>query len=107
MINRYTLLLSLLVIGCSKDYIEEEVYLSNSTPTLEVQTVTPTAVVPETITYYTLSERYSSINETTGYLNLKRSLLSIYQKISLMITLPFILMVIMLFIKPSIKILLY
>jgi len=67
MINRYTLLLSLLVIGCSKDYIEEEVYLSNSTPTLEVQTVAPTAVVPETITYSTLSERYSSINETTGY----------------------------------------
>jgi hypothetical protein len=66
-INKYTFLLSVLVLSCSKDYIEEEVYLSNSTPTLEVQTITPTVVVPETISYSTLSERYSSINETTGY----------------------------------------
>lgn len=66
-INRYTLLLSLLVLGCSKDYIEEEVYFSNSSPSLEVQTVTPAVVVPETSTYSTLSERYSYINETTGY----------------------------------------
>ena len=66
-INKYIFLLSILVLSCSKDYIEEEVYLSNSTPTLEVQTITPTVVVPETIFYSTLSERYSSINETTGY----------------------------------------
>ena len=69
-INKYIFLLSILVLSCSKDYIEEEVYLSNSTPIIEVQTVTPTVVVPETIktiTYSTLSERYSSINETTGF----------------------------------------
>ncbi len=66
-INKYIFLLSILVLSCSKDYIEEEVYLSNSTPIIEVQTVTPTTVVPETNTYVTLSERYSSINETTGF----------------------------------------
>ena len=59
--------LSLLLIGCSKDYIKEEVYLISATPSIEVRTTSPSIIIPEVSSIDIISERYSSVNETTGY----------------------------------------
>ena len=53
--KRYLFLILLLIASCSKDVVIQE-YVTEYNPT------TPT--IPQS---YTLSERYTDINETTGY----------------------------------------
>ena len=59
-----------LLASCSKDYIEEEIVFNSTPIKQEVQeiVITPTQV-QSSVSFQSLSERYSPINETTGWFN--------------------------------------
>jgi len=61
---RYLFLILLLIASCSKDDVTK-VLITGTTPTTPNTPTTPTT--PTTPPSYTLSERYTDINETTGY----------------------------------------
>jgi len=59
-----------LLASCSKDYIEEEIVFNTTPIKQEVQEVVVTSTqVQSPVLFQSLSERYSPVNETTGWFN--------------------------------------